>query len=208
MAKNKSNYYFNNFAECAALALNGAQLLCDIMTNFDSNKLPEYKDKMHEIEHTADLKKHELLEVLLKTFITPIDREDILQVSNNIDELCDKVEDVLIRLYIHHVKIIHPDAIEFVKVIVEGFSEVEKLMQEFANFKHSKTLKEHIIKINSLEEKADKIYINGLYNLYEDSHVNILDALAWRDIFTFLEKCADTCEHIADIVESVAMKNT
>ena len=207
MAKKKITYYFDYFSQCASLALSGADLLCDIMTNFDKDKLPEYKEKKHEIEHNADLKKHELLTVLLRTFITPIDREDILQLSQNLDELCDKVEDVLIRIYIHHVERIRPDAIEFVRIVVESFSEVKKLMDEFANFKHSKNLNQHIININSLEEKADKLYVESLYKLFDENTDNLLDALSWRDIYTFLEKCTDTCEHVADVVESITLKN-
>ena len=207
MAKKQDEYYFQNFVECAELACKGSQLLETIVTDFDPANLDRYRTDMHEIEHAADLKKHEMLNVLLKAFITPIDREDILSMSQNIDELSDKIEDVLIRIYFNQVKVIRPRAIEFVSVVNRCFGEVLEMLREFSDFKRSKTLKEHIININTLEETADKLYIECMYELH-DGKTDVLEVIAWTDVYTYLEKCADTCEHIADLVESVAMKNS
>ncbi len=207
MAKKQDNFYFNNFAECASLAVSGAELLKKIVAEYDSSKLSSYMEEMHAIEHAADVKKHEMLNVLLKAFITPIDREDIMSVSQNIDELSDKIEDVLIRFYFNHIKTVRPGAAEFVDLVAKSFNEVYLLMKEFADFKHSKSIKQHIININSLEEEADKLYIKCMYELH-GSGADALEVIAWTDIFTYLEKCADTSEHIADIVESVALKNS
>ena len=207
MAKKQDEYYFKNFVECAELACKGSQLLETIVNNFDSEKVDQYRTDMHNIEHSADLKKHEMLNVLLKAFITPIDREDILSMSQNIDELSDKIEDVLIRIYFNRVKAIRPRAIEFVSIVNKCFGEVLEMLREFSDFKHSKTLKEHIININTLEETADKLYIDCMYELH-DGKTDVLEVIAWTDVYTYLEKCADTCEHIADLVESVAMKNS
>ena len=207
MAKKQDEYYFKNFVECAELACKGSQLLETIVNNFDSEKVDQYRTDMHNIEHSADLKKHEMLNVLLKAFITPIDREDILSMSQNIDELSDKIEDVLIRIYFNRVKAIRPRAIEFVSIVNKCFGEVLEMLREFSDFKRSKTLKEHIININTLEETADKLYIDCMYELH-DGKTDVLEVIAWTDVYTYLEKCADTCEHIADLVESLAMKNS
>lgn len=207
MAKKQDEYYFKNFVECAELACKGSRLLETIVNNFDPEKVDQYRTDMHNIEHSADLKKHEMLNVLLKAFITPIDREDILSMSQNIDELSDKIEDVLIRIYFNRVKAIRPRAIEFVSIVNKCFGEVLEMLREFSDFKRSKTLKEHIININTLEETADKLYIDCMYELH-DGKTDVLEVIAWTDVYTYLEKCADTCEHIADLVESVAMKNS
>ncbi len=206
MAKKQNDFYFNNFSECASLALEGAKLLEEIVLNFNPDELDENLEKMHKVEHAADLKKHEMLNVLMKAFITPIDREDIIQVSQNIDEMCDKIEDVLLRIYINHIKTIRPEAKELFGIVVKCCEEVQLMLGEFADFKRSKKLKEHIININSLEEQADKLYIKCMYDLHGGS--DVLEIMAWKDIYVYLEKCTDTSEHIADIVESVAMKNS
>lgn len=206
MAKKNDAYYFNNFAECAECSVNASKLLGKIMENFDQSKLQEYMNEMHEIEHSADMKKHELTEALVKAFITPIEREDIVEVSRNLDELTDKIEDVLIRIYCNRVSEIREDAKEMVKIVIKSCDEVLALMREFGDFKRSKKLKEHIIAINSLEEEADSLYVSSMYKLHGETDPIVI--IAWRDIYMFLEKCLDTSEHIADIVESVVMKNT
>ncbi len=207
MAKKQDAYYFENFVACAEYSSAAADLLCEIMGDFDEAKLSDYMEKMHTIEHSADLKKHELTEALIKAFITPIDREDIIQVSHNLDELTDKIEDVLVRMYLNRVKSINPNAIEMATGVKQCCDEVLALMSDFSNYKHSKKLREHMININSLEEKLDRLYMSSMYSL-TDERSDALYVLAWRDIYNYLEKCADTAEHIADIVETVVMKNS
>ncbi len=207
MSKKQDAYYFNNFTECADYSARAAKLLGTIMRNFDESKLQNYLDAMHQLENTADMKKHDLSEVLMKAFITPIDREDIIEVSQNLDELTDKVEDVLIRIYYNHVTNIRPDAIELVNIVVKCCEEVFAMMKDFADFKHSKTLKDHIIRINSLEGEADRLFMNCMYHLHAECK-DVMEVIAWRDVYIYLERCTDTAEHIADIVESVVMKNS
>ena len=142
MAKKNDAYYFNNFTECAEYSVNASKLLGKIMENYDQSKLQEYKDEMHKIEHSADMKKHELTEALVKAFITPIDREDIVEVSQNLDELTDKIEDVLIRIYCNRVSEIREDAKAMVEIVIKSCDEVLALMREFGDFKHSKKIKQ------------------------------------------------------------------
>lgn len=208
MAKKQDSYYFENFIECSECGCRASKLLEEIMVNFDKETVREKLDEMHAIEHEADIKKHEMLDILVKAFITPIEREDIIQVSQNIDEITDKIEDVLIRLYYNHIKTMRPDALELVKVVAGCCEEVNNLMKSFADFKKAKNnIHESIIRINSLEEEADKLYISCMYELHRSS-VEIFDIVAWREIYNYLERCADSCEHVADIVESVVMKNS
>ena len=206
MSKKQDAYYFNNFLECAQCACEAASLLEEIAGNFQRDKLREYMDKMHVVEHSGDLKKHELVETLVKAFITPIDREDILQLSQNIDDLTDKIEDVLIRIYCTHVSAIRPDALPLIQLVRKLCDNVLELLREFTDFKHSKKLKSLIISINTLEEEADALYIQCMHDLHSCA-ADPMEVIAWRDIYTYLERCADTAEHIADSVESVIMKN-
>ncbi len=207
MSKKQDTYYFENFIACAELSTHAAKLLATIMKNFDESKLQNYLDAMHGFENAADMKKHELSETLVKAFITPLDREDLIEVSRELDELIDQVEDVLIRIYYNHVVGIRPDAIELSNVVVKCCEEVLGLMKELANFKRSKSLKDHIIRINSLEGEADRLFMNCMYHLHAECD-NVMEVIAWRDIYIYLERCTDTAEHIADIVEGVIMKNS
>lgn len=114
--------------------------------------------KSTKIEHAADIKKHELLNTLVKAFITPIEREDILQMSQCLDNMTDKIEDVLIRIYYNRITNIRPDSLELVELLIRCCDEIRKLMQEFSDFKRSKHLHDHIVQINTLEEDADKLF--------------------------------------------------
>lgn len=207
MSKKQDSFYFDNFIACGEYACQAANLLRDIFKDFHPEQMEEWLERMHSVEHMADDKKHQLTDMVAKAFITPIEREDIINLSHYIDDLTDKLEEVCIRLYINNVQTIRAEAIQMIDIIIQCCEEVQKLLKEFPAFRHSKKLKEHIIRINSLEEEADKHYIKNLRNIHTKSN-DIYEVLAWREIYSYLEKCADACEHIADSVESVVMKNS
>ena len=207
MAKKQDSIYFKSFIKCTDLSCQAAHMLEETMANFDVEKMADQMEAIHTIEHAADMEKHELLNTLIKAFITPIDREDIILLSQNIDDLTDNIEDVLIRIYYNNIRTIHPDALELMRIVSRCCEGVKVMMEEFADFRHSKKLHEQIIKINSMEEEADKVYIDSMHRL----HTNCTDpmtVMTWREIYSYLEKCADACEHVADTVESVIMKNS
>ena len=195
MSKKQDDFYFQNFIECAGYSCQAAHLLKEILSNFKPEDTRLRLDELHKIEHEADVKKHELSDRLTKAFITPIEREDIAALSEQIDDLTDKIEEVFIRIYINNVKAIRPEALKMLD------------LREFANFRRSKELKDRIIQINSLEEEADRLYIASMYSLHSEEK-DVLAVIAWREIYSYLEKCADACEHAADVVESVVMKNS
>lgn len=207
MAKKSDNYYFENFIQCVECGCQAAMMLEENLANFDVNRLSENLDELHKIEHDADKKKHEMMAVLVKAFITPIEREDIILLSQSIDEVTDQIEDVLIRIYINNVHTIRPEALQFTKVIIRCCKVLKEIMEEFANFKKSKTLHGLIIEINALEEEGDRLFIDSMRRLHTEV-TDPLEIIAWREIYNFLEKCCDACEHVADAVESVIMKNT
>ena len=207
MAKKSDNYYFENFIQCVECGCQAAMMLEENLANFDVNRLSENLDELHKIEHDADKKKHEMMGVLVKAFITPIEREDIILLSQSIDEVTDQIEDVLIRIYINNVHTIRPEALQFTKVIIRCCKVLKEIMEEFANFKKSKTLHGLIIEINALEEEGDRLFIDSMRRLHTEV-TDPLEIIAWREIYNFLEKCCDACEHVADAVESVIMKNT
>ena len=206
MAKKSDNYYFENFIQCVECGCQAAMMLEENLANFDVNRLSENLDELHKIEHDADKKKHEMMGVLVKAFITPIEREDIILLSQCIDEVTDQIEDVLIRIYINNVHTIRPEALQFTKVIIRCCKVLKEIMEEFANFKKSKTLHGLIIEINALEEEGDRLFIDSMRRLHTEV-TDPLEIIAWREIYNFLEKCCDACEHVADAVESVIMKN-
>lgn len=207
MSKKSDSYYFQNFIECVECGCQAAKMLEDNLNHFDTGLLQDKLDELHRIEHDADKKKHEMMAVLVKAFITPIEREDIILLSQSIDEVTDKIEDVLIRIYINNVQQIRPEALAFIKVIIRCCEALKEVMEEFADFRKSKTLHGLIIEINALEEEGDLLFIESMRRLHAEV-TDPIEIIAWREIYVYLEKCCDACEHVADVVESVIMKNT
>ena len=207
MSKKKDSYYFENFVTCVEYSSRAARMLEENLIHFRRENLKDRLDEIHRVEHDADQKKHEMMGVLVKAFITPIEREDIILLSQSIDEVTDKIEDVMIRLYINNVKDIRPEAVEFAALLIQCCEALSQMMQEFENFKKSKTLHECLIRINEREEQGDRLFIKSMRKLHKETD-NVIDIIAWREIFNYLEKCCDACEHVADAVESVIMKNT
>lgn len=207
MSKKQDAFYFENFSACASYACEAAHYLEDVFKNFDPDHLHEMLDELHKVEHAADTKKHELSNVLAHAFITPIEREDIILLSQSIDEVTDKIEDVLMRMYCNNIRTMRPDALELGAVLINCCEEVRMLMNEFADFRHSKKLREHIIHINTMEEQADKLFLATMRKLHTTC-TDPITIITWREIYIYLEKCADACEHVADTVESIVMKNT
>lgn len=207
MSKKQDMFYFEKFIESAEASCEAAGLLKRVLENYDPADIRVRLDEIHEIEHKADNKKHQIMDNLARAFIVPIEREDIASLSDNIDEVIDKLEDVLIRVYINNVTEIREDALALMEVISRCCEEMREMMKDFADFRHSRTLKNRIIRINELEEKADHLFVTGMRKLHENEK-DAIKIIAWREIYSYMEKCADACEHVADTVQNVVMKNS
>ena len=206
MAKG-DKFYFENFMAGAELSKKAATYLVECLENYDPNKIEIMIKKMHEIEHTADIKKHEMNDALAKAFVTPVDREDLDMLSHNLDQVTDKLEEIMQKFYIYNIQSVEPSIIEFAKKLVRSCELICALMGEFENFKRSKKIRELIIELNDAEEECDKQYLASMRELTK-SPTNVLTIISWREIYECFEACADACEHVGECVGTVIMKNT
>lgn len=207
MAKKEDQFFFQNFVDCADYALQAAKMLKDSLVHFNPASVKELIEPLHNVEHAADMKKHEMKAALVKAFITPIEREDIMVLSQDIDDVTDCIEDVLLRIYINDVQSIRIDAISFADIIIRCCQTLRDTLVDFADFKKSKTLNQRLIEINTLEEEADRLFISSMHTLHSTC-TDPLEIIAWREIYGYMEKCTDACEHVADIMEEVLLKNS
>ncbi len=207
MAGKKSNNYFDSFVELVGYSREAASMLNDTLNNFDAEVVESKILEMHTIEHTADAKKHEMMNKLAKEFITPIEREDIIQLSHEIDNVTDSIEDVLIKIYMFNIKSLREEALKFCDVIMRSCEVLEKIMKEFPNYRKSTILHQLIIEINDLEEEGDRLYTEGIRNLFINSK-DPVELMTWTETFERFEKSCDSVEHAANVVESVIMKNS
>ena len=206
MAKG-DKFYFENLGKCTSIAKSAAEYLVECLKDYSSEKIDTMLEKMHQIEHSADMQKHEMSEALAKAFVTPIDREDLDMLSKILDDVVDTIEEILQKFYIYDIKTIRGEAIEFAERIVKSCDLLMATMGEFENFKKSKRIRSLIIEINDVEEECDRIYLSAMRNLTLTSK-DALETISWRKIFEIFEECADACEHVSDCIGSVIMKNT
>jgi predicted phosphate transport protein (TIGR00153 family) len=193
-----------NMAGCSRDA---ATELERILTNFRVDELGANMEKLHAIEHQGDTQRHNVVEKLVKEFITPIEREDIMELTDQIDDVTDAVEDVLLKIYMYNIRSISEDAIAFVHIVGKCCTELLHVFEEFESFKKPQVLHESIIELNRLEEEGDALYINAVRKLHV-SQADAKEVAAWTEIYSRMEKVCDTCEHVADLVEHIIMKNT
>ncbi|WP_270852517.1 DUF47 domain-containing protein [Clostridium tertium] len=207
MATKKGNDYFEMLSELVDYSCSAANLLYDTLLNFEVNKIENKIEEMHKIEHSADLKKHDMMDKLLKEFITPIERGDIAELAHEIDNVTDAIEDILARIYMFNITSMRREALDFANVIIKNCNELKGLMKEFRNYKKSQEIQKLIVNINGLEEEGDKLYIMSIRNLYTTSK-DPIELMTWTDTFKYFERCCDACETAANVVESVIMKNS
>lgn len=207
MAKKENNYYYDTFSKCISSACDAAELLQTAIENYDINNIKAQLDKMHKIEHDADGVKHEMMERLMKEFLPPIEREDIVELSHAIDDVVDSVEDVLRGMYMYNITAFRPEVREFAGIICRSCVAMKQMSAELYNFRKSTLLKEKIVEINALEEEADRLYTEAIRRLYVEEKDSVY-ILSWTTMYDCLEKCCDNCEEVADMVEQIVMKNS
>jgi predicted phosphate transport protein (TIGR00153 family) len=206
MGKNDYNY-FEQFVNLAKYSQESAEILNETLRNFNTEELPKKILAMHNIEHSADIAKHDMMDRLVKEFVPPIEREDIITLSQNIDDVTDAVEDILIRIDIFNVKTIRPEIFEFTSLIVNACKSLTEALVEFKSFKRSSKLQSLIIEVNRIEEEGDHLYTDAVRNLYRTS-TDPVELLVWSEILDRFEKCCDACEAAANDIESIVMKNS
>lgn len=206
--KNKADrFYFENFIGASDAACTAAEYLVKCLKNYNVAKLPEMLREMHHYEHKGDTKKHEMSAALAKAFVTPIDREDLALISQNIDEVTDCIEEILQRIYVNQVASVPPEAIAFAEKLVGSCQLMKQMLSEFSNFKKPAKLHEMIVELNHYEEECDKMYLEATVRIRTHC-TDILEIISWREIYDKMEDCADACEHVGDCVDTVVMKNT
>ncbi|MBQ1448853.1 MAG: DUF47 family protein [Coriobacteriales bacterium] len=208
MARRSSFDYFNAFARIANFADDEAKRILKIFNDFDPDTIDARLMEMHAIEHFSDLVTHEIYTNLVSEFITPIDREDILSLANELDDVTDYIEDVMQRIYMFNIRVIIPEAVRMMEITAKATTALKAAIEEFPNYKKSKTIMKHLIDVNAYEEDADKLYIETMHKLFSDDSLDGRYLLAWTKTFDRLERCTDAIEHAADVITSIIAKNS
>lgn len=208
MARKGKFDYFDHFQKQADLAVKEAQLLKEAIETWDHDgDLRDILERAHAIEHEGDTINHAICRSVADEFVTPIEREDLLAIASNLDDLIDQIEDVMRLFYMYDIHTMSEDAIRFADIIGRSCEALSAAMADFRNFKHPAGLRESIISVGDIEEEGDQLFMEAIRTLHTVYREETMRVLVWSRIFNGMEKCCDGCEHVADSMEAVILKN-
>lgn len=193
--------FYQDFLAIADELKKGARLLEEML----EREPPEYDkaDEIKEIEHKCDFLSHEVYQRLHRTFVTPLDREDIHALARSLDDVMDTIDATAGYLRLYKVQVLRYGARELARIITESTAAVRLAME---GLEPRKGVAEHVVEINRLENEADRMHLEAIRRLFEEEKDPIL-IFKWKEIFDRLEDATDRCEDVADVIEGVVLKN-
>ncbi|MBI5170677.1 MAG: DUF47 domain-containing protein [Candidatus Eisenbacteria bacterium] len=197
----KEEDFFLLFRKQAALVREACDQLHEMMEKFD--RLEERTKALKDTEHRADLVTHEIFERLNRTFITPLEREDIHALASGLDDVIDAAEAIASRLVLFNITGPTPESIKMTAILRDCGRQIEKAVE---NLKNMQNLMSFTIEINRLENEADGISRQVVADLFSGRH-EILDVMRWKEIYGRLESASDQCEDVANAIESIVLKS-
>lgn len=190
--------------DLACKAEESAKLLADIFANFE--KLNENHSQIEKIEKEADKLTHSIFEELNKTFITPLDREDISRIASKTDDIIDFIEGISGRIIGFKIKSSPPYMLEIAKEIHNSTKEINLMITRLNKVKADKSIIEHCRTINEQEHNVDTIYRKAIGELFETT--DIMNIIKLKDTYEALEHASDRCLDVADSIEDIVLKYT
>ena len=194
--------FFVLFEKASQNIQDGAELLKSLLDTFDNVK--EKAREIEEIEHKGDTITHDIVKKLNTTFITPIEREDILALASSLDDIIDLIHAAATRITLYKLTASTPQAKELGFLILKSVRELNRGISHMG--KKMDGVYEHCVEVNSLENEADRVCRDAIADLFENEKDPIM-ILKWKEIYETLETATDRCEDAANVLEGVALKN-
>jgi hypothetical protein len=195
--------FFDLFEKSVANVAKAANELADFLEDYTN--VPLKVARITELEHEGDAITHQIMEQLHRTFITPLDREDIALLTERLDDVMDFIEDAANAMLLYRIEQPTTRAREMAAILVAMTSELVVAVPLLRNRSKMKEILEHCVEINRLENEADAIVRLALTELFDDTP--IADVIKWREIYEHLETAADKGEDVANVLEGVVLKH-
>ncbi len=197
----KERVFYQLFSRAVDTTVQGTRALQDLVVDF--RDVPAKGQRIIELEHQGDETTHEIIRTLNRTFVTPIDREDIYALTSELDDILDLTQAVADALLLYHIEFVRPEARQMAGVLVRATEELQKAI---AKLESLKGMEVHWIEIHRLENEGDRIFRGGLGTLFENAG-DPIEVIKWKDIFELQEAAVDRCEDVANVLESITIKN-
>ena len=197
----KEERFYDDFVSLAEEIRRGAGLLEEMLA--PEQPLHDKADEIKEVEHKCDFLTHEIIQRLHRTFVTPLDREDIHNLARTLDDVMDAIDAsaAIVRLY--QIERVRPDARELARIIMVSADQVVKALKAL---ERRKGVAEPTVEINRLENEADRVHQAAVRRLFEEER-DPVTIIKWKEILDFLEDATDRCEDVANVLEGVVVKH-
>ncbi|UCG79509.1 MAG: DUF47 domain-containing protein [Nitrospirota bacterium] len=195
--------FFEIFEQASQNLINASVALVDLFEKFDD--LEHRVKKIHSLEHEGDLLTHEVMRRLNKTFLTPIDREDIHALAARLDDVLDLIWAAADRFLLYKVKEKTDGVIELANSLKDNAEAIHRAIKELKGKRYS-FVHDMCIEINRLENEADRIFRESMRKLFE-TETDPVEIIKWKEILEHMENATDQCEDVANILEGIVLKH-
>lgn len=200
----RKNIFLELIEKSAEKIREGGMALLDLMQNY--TEVEKKTRNIKEIEKECDDITHEVFEKLSTIFVTPIDREDIHLLISRMDDVMDMIHAVSERLVIFKITEICPQAIQLMEVFLKSINEICEGIKHLKHLGKAFNILRHCVEINRLENDGDEITRKAIGNLFDNAH-DPLHVIKWKEIYETLEEGIDRCEDVANVIETIILKN-
>src|ERR1700739_2728755 len=200
--KSRDRVYFELFEEAGQNMLRAAGLLDQMLSNYPDSK--DFASEILACEHEGDRITHDIIDRLNHTFVTPIDREDILALASALDDIVDYTEEVSDYLGLYRIEAPMDQAIKLARILKAASKQVSEAIPRLRGFRD---IANHTVEINRLEHEGDRITREAVASLF-DGGIDPMVVIRWKDLFERLEAAIDAAEHVANILEGIVIKNS
>ena len=200
----KQENFFDYFEELATKIEEGGKFFLEMTKNRDYSEAKV--TRLKELEHEADVITHRTYERMHKTFLTPIDREDIYALVNKMDSIMDVIEATAIRIYMYKVKKPDDEIIKQAEILFQAIKKIKEIVHGLRDMKNSKMILDGCVEINTLENAGDVVLRTIITDLFIKEK-DAIELLKWKEIFERIEEAIDVCEDVSNTVEGIVLKH-
>jgi len=199
--------FFDLLEQQSKTVVRGAKLLQECLESKGSiDDMYLASKRIHDVEHEGDELVHSLMERLNKSFITPLDREDIHQLITRMDDILDLTEDVAQSIYLYDLRTITPEAVRLAEICVACGEQVKEAVSLLPNMDNAKKILAVCGEIDRLESEADHVMRAAMAKLFRDEP-DVRQVIKLKAIYELLETVTDRCEDVANIIEGIVVEN-
>ena len=196
--------FFDLFERQAETVMEAAHQLVILTEDFTS--VIEKRLEIEKLEHKGDQITHDIYEQLNRTFITPLDPEEISSLASALDEVLDYIDDSTEKMFYYNIASTDSHIIELANLIYMSTTEIERAVKSIRSFKDPQYIEEHCIEVNRLENLADDILAHAITDIFKTT--DAVTIIKLKDIYEHLEIATDNCEDVANILSDIAIRHS